>query len=68
MTYKIRKTHLLRNCFICSSAIQPGEMYYNNQGTSLLSNSLCVPCYLEWDEKKGILGDISRAKQLNIHV
>ena len=63
MTYQIRKTNIHRRCFICKDAIRPGEMYYNNLSSSKLSNSLCVPCYLEWDEKKGRLGDISRCKE-----
>ena len=62
MTYKIRNSNIIRRCFICESSIIPGEMYYNNLGTSMLSNSLCVPCYLEWDDKKCRLGDISRSK------
>ncbi len=49
-------------CFLCDTKLLSGEIRYNTASPRL---KICEPCFKQWDEIGGRLGDIPRAQKKN---
>ena len=60
IAYTKKKAKVMHYCICCYDQINNGDEYY----CSTRKTALCLLCYNEWNEKGGILGNVSRFNQI----